>query len=220
MNKKILILAALAVMLFAACGDGSYTPKPEAYLRINMPEHDYWLVDTLPMGDEYLTLPFIFEANDSAELKLKRPRQVATVSASGVKYEKLPPSKFNEVWLDINYPQWNGVVFLTYRRMLSPDSLRGQVDMSYRLLEQHFNFSSGVEEQQFENPENRVFATTYHIKGRNVASTYQFWATDSVKHFLCGALYINESPNNDSLAPVLDYLQQDVDHLIETLRWK
>lgn len=217
MNKKILILAALAVMLFAACGDGNYTPKPEAYLRIDLPEHEYWLIDTLRIqggdtvvcnGDTMVltsgyikTFPFSFEANTCVELT-----------------EKDAPA--GERWIDVMYPKWNGVVFLTYKRLESPDSLRGQVDISYRLIEQHFNFSSGVEEQQFENPENRVFATTYHIKGRNVASTYQFWATDSSRHFLRGALYINESPNNDSLAPVLDYLQKDVDHLIETLRWK
>ncbi len=194
MNKKILILAALAVILFAACGDGSYAPKPEAYLRIDLPEKNYAVFDTAP-------LPFQFDKAVDCKAVVKQNTK-------------------SMCWVDLEYPMQNGVVFLTYKKLASPESLRGQIDTSYRLLEQHFNFSSGVEEQQFENPENRVFATTYHIKGRNVASTYQFWATDSVKHFLCGALYINESPNNDSLAPVLDYLQQDVNHLIETLRWK
>ena len=66
----------------------------------------------------------------------------------------------------------------------------------------------------------RVYGTTYRLRGSRVASTYQFWVTDSVNHFLRGALYLNKVPNNDSLAPVLEYIQADMDHLIETLRWR
>ena len=81
-------------------------------------------------------------------------------------------------------------------------------------------FSSGVDERQFVNVDEHVYATTYRISGQNVASTFQFWATDSVSNFLRGSLYIDCVPNNDSLAPVLEYLQQDVVHLIETLKWR
>ena len=53
-----------------------------------------------------------------------------------------------------------------------------------------------------------------------MASTCQFWLTDSSRHFLRGALYLNHTPNNDSLAPVIDYIQTDIEHLVETLRWR
>ena len=210
-------------MLFAACGGGDYTPKPQAFLRIDMPEHDYWLVDTLPTTIDGQTmpsvvLPFLFEANDSAELTLKKPRQVATFMADGsVKPDRL---KYDEVWLDINYPRWNGVVFLTYKRLRNADDLRGQTDTSLRLLEGHYQFSSGVDERAYSDPDNRVYGTVYHLHGSKVASTYQFWVTDSARHFLRGAFYLNRTPNNDSLAPVIDYVQADIDHLIETLRWR
>ena len=98
--------------------------------------------------------------------------------------------------------------------------LAGQIDTSTQLLTKHYSFSSGIDERLFVNEEERVYATSYLLKGQNVASTYQFWATDSVNHFLRGSLYIDCVPNNDSLAPVLEYLQQDMDHLIETLKWK
>ena len=221
--NNILIWLALAAMLFAACGGGDYTPKPQAFLRIDMPEHDYWLVDSLPTTIDGQTmpsvvLPFLFEANDSAELTLKKPRQVATFMADGsVKPDRL---KYDEVWLDINYPRWNGVVFLTYKRLRNADDLRGQIDTSSRLLEKHYKLSSGIEEQGYEDPDNRVFGTVYYLKGSRVASTCQFWLTDSTRHFLRGALYLNRTPNNDSLAPVLRYMQEDIEHLVETLRWR
>ena len=63
-------------------------------------------------------------------------------------------------------------------------------------------------------------ATTYQLKGSKVASTYQFWVSDTTSHFLRGALFLDRTPNNDSLAPVLDYLQHDLRHLVESIRWR
>ena len=215
--NNILIFFALAALLFAACGGGDYTPKPQAYLRIDMPEHSYWLVDslcthagdTLVYGTDTMvtitgsckTFPFIFEANQCVEIK-----------------EKSAPK--GEEWIDLVYPQWDGVVFLTYRSLRSPDSLRSQVDESMRLLEQHYQVTSGVEEQEYEDPEHKVYGTVYYLKGNKVASTCQFWVTDSVSNFLRGALFLNHTPNNDSLAPVISYIQADIEHLVETLRWR
>lgn len=219
---KRLLIIVLAGCLLASCHN-DYTPKPSAYLRIDLPEHDYWLVDTLPVSVEGqsmpgITLPFLFEANDSVELTLKKPRQECTFMADGsIRPDRV---KYDEVWLDLNYPRWNGVVFLTYHRLASPDSLRSQVNESTRLLEQHYKVASGIEEQGYEDPENRVYGTVYYLKGSKVASTCQFWATDSTRHFLRGALFLNQMPNNDSLAPVIEYLQADIEHLVETLRWR
>lgn len=213
--KHILTVLAM-VALLVGCGGGDYSPKPKAYLRIDMPEHKYWLVDTLPLNDTitlpdgqqaiakhekpYHLFPFIFEANECVELAEKGPR--------------------GEVWLDINYPQWGGVVFLTYKHLRNADDLRGQTDTSTRMLEKHYSMASGIEEQSFSNPDANVYAITYRLKGNKVASTYQFWATDRKHHYLRGALFLDRAPNNDSLAPILEYIQEDMDHLVETLRWR
>ncbi|MBR4738847.1 MAG: hypothetical protein IK058_02480, partial [Bacteroidales bacterium] len=187
--KRIIPLSLLCLLL-CACHHNDYAPKPYAYLRIDMPEHNYWLVDTLPTSIEGhtlpgITLPFIFEANDCVELTLKKPRQVCTFNADGsVKPERV---SFNEVWLDIKYPQWDGVIFLTYKHLNGPDDMRGQIDTSSRLLEQHYQFTSGVEEQGYEDAKNKVYGTVYYLKGTKVASTCQFWLTDSSRHFLRGA---------------------------------
>ncbi|MBO7101427.1 MAG: hypothetical protein J6V98_05320 [Bacteroidales bacterium] len=215
-------LLALLALLFSSCHN-DYTPKPYAYLRIDLPEHEYWLVDTLPMSIDGqpmpgITLPFIFEANDSVELTLKKPRQICTFKADGsIKPDRI---KYDEVWLDLKYPQWDGVVFLTYKQLKDSEDLRSQIDTSSRFLEQHYSFASGIEEQGYEDPEHRVYGTVYYLKGSKVASTCQFWLTDSTNHFLRGALYLNTTPNNDSLAPVIDYIQADIEHLVETLRWR
>ena len=192
MKIKNILLGIIVLTTLAACGGGDYSPKPQAYLRIDMPQHTYSPADSLP---------FSFEKNILSQVNLKK-------------------NLANEVWVDLTYPQWDGVVFLTYKRLSGPKDLRGQTDTSTRLMESHYQFASGIDEQLFESDDHTVHAVRWHIKGKNVASTYQFYATDSLHHFLRGALYINRTPNNDSLAPVLEYLHADIDHLIETLRWR
>ena len=205
MRKSILMTFAMCCLL-AACHNGDYTPKPQAYIRIDMPEHSYLRLDTLPVPTEGirtpgLVLPFTFEINEGVEVMVKK-------------------SNPREVWVDLGYPEWDGVVFLSYKRLAGPDDLRGQTDTSTRLLEKHYQLASGVDEQRFDSDDGTVHAVAWRLMGSKVASTYQFYATDSAHHFLRGALYLNRTPNNDSLAPVIEYMQADLDHLIETLRWR
>jgi gliding motility-associated lipoprotein GldD len=87
--------------------------------------------------------------------------------------------------------------------------------MSYK---QHTYKASGIHPEQFET-NSGVTGIYFTLKG-NAATSNQFFATDSVKHFLRGALYFSATPNADSLQPVNDFLREDVWHLIQTLRWK
>lgn len=190
-----LLGGCMMVLMLVACGGGNdYTPKPAAYLRIALPEKNYVQYDTTG-------LPFSFEYAKDAQIVWKK-------------------NTARDKWIDINYPSLNGVIFLSYKNINGANDMKGQIDTSYQLLKLHFDYASGMDENQFYAPGRHVSATTYSIKGQNVASTYQFWATDSVSHFLRGSLYLNCKPNNDSLAPLIDYLQQDVNHLLETLEWK
>jgi len=53
-----------------------------------------------------------------------------------------------------------------------------------------------------------------------VATPYQFFLTDSTHHFFRGALYYDATPNQDSLAPVNAFLLEDIQHILNTFRWK
>ena len=198
MTKEMIFRVLTAIMIvstFVSCGGSdNYTPKPKGYMRVDLPAKNYELYDTA-------ALPFAFERPTLAEVELKKNERRLK-------------------WVDIKYPELNGVIFLSYIPIKSTEDLTGQVDTSYQLLSKHFGFASGVDERQYVDIPNKVYATTYRLQGQNVASTYQFWATDSIRHFLRGSLYIDCVPNNDSLAPVLEYLQADLDHLLETLKWK
>ena len=56
--------------------------------------------------------------------------------------------------------------------------------------------------------------------GGNAATANQFFVTDPANHFFRGALYFDATPNEDSLGIVNDFLQEDMKHLINTLKWK
>lgn len=185
----------LLLVLFAACGGGgNYTPKPESYLRLDIPESNYIPFDTA-------ALPFTFEQSSLAQVSLKK-------------------NTAREKWVDLLYPDLHGVVFLTYQPLRKEFDLKACIDTSSMFLSEQYQFCTGIDEQQFFNPASRVFATTYTLKGKSVASTYQFWATDSTSHFLRGALFLDCTPNNDSLAPLITHLQGDIEHLLETLEWR
>ena len=197
MNRKLLIVVCCGVLAVWSAGCGhrdDETPKPQAYLRIDLPPHDYDVCDTM-------ALPFTFERSTLSQIEWKK-------------------SKPGENWFTLTYPKYKGYVFMTYKAIRGEKELRAQVDTSYQFVESHFSFSSGVDENKFVDRQHQLYGMTYHLKGQNVASTYQFWVSDSSRHFLHGAMYIDCTPNNDSLAPVLKYIQEDMDHLIESVRWR
>ena len=195
MKIKILAISLIALLVYAACDSGqTYAPKPTTYYRITLPDKSYQTYDTTALG-----ITFEYPTNSTVVMK-----------------KDIPSVK----WVDILYPEYNGVIFLSYKKLKTPASLAMEVDTAYQLLKLHFQKSSGVEEQSYNNPEEKVFANTWRLKGQQVASTFQFWATDSVKNFVRGAVYINSTPNYDSLEPVINYIQDDARHILETLKWK
>lgn len=196
-TMKIRIIAiGLLPLFFAACGGSgdSYTPKPTTYYRITLPDKAYEVCDTAALG-------FTFERASKSQVIFKKDN-------SSVK------------WIDIVYPEYNGVLFLSCKKLKNTAALAMEVDTAYQLLQLHFQKSSGMDEQSYTDHVNKVYATVYRLKGQQIASTCQFWATDSSRNFVRGALYINSTPNYDSLKPVIDYLQADIDHLVGTIRWR
>lgn len=120
-------------------------------------------------------------------------------------------------WITIEVPANHAQIHLSYKKI--NNDLGAFIEESRSLAYKHTQKASSIEEQIFINPVKRVYGTIYNIKG-NAASPMQFYLTDSVKHFLRGSLYIREIPNIDSLHPVINFLNQDVLHLIKTTEWK
>jgi gliding motility-associated lipoprotein GldD len=126
------------------------------------------------------------------------------------------PEKMGDCNKDIVISRFNAILYLTYIPV--DTNLTMNIEYSRKLVYDHSIKADEIKEAVVQHPESKVYGMRYRIVG-NAASPYQFYVTDSVNHFLRGALYFNVAPNYDSLKPSLEYVLEDIEHLIETVNW-
>ncbi|WP_349315464.1 gliding motility lipoprotein GldD [Chitinophaga sp. MM2321] len=196
LKGKAIALFSLLILLLAAC-DNTYTPKPRGYFQVKFPEKKYRLFD-MP------GYPYTFEYPVYADV-------VKDTSFFGEKPE-------NPYWINIDFPSLHGKIYLSYKIIGKNNNFQKLVDDAFKMTYKHTYKAEYIDENKIHTA-NNVSGTFYEVGG-NAASAKQFFATDSVKHFLRGALYFDASPKADSLAPANQFLEQDMWHLVETLRWR
>ena len=190
MNVWLTIL--LAGSLFLSSCEQTFTPRPRGYFRIELPVKSYKLYD--PAG-----CPFTFEI----------PTYSVMIPDSSPDAEPC--------WMNLEFPGFKGTVYLSYKSV--NHNIEKFMEDSRTLAMKHIPRASGIEEIPLSFPDRKVYGTYYSVKG-SAASPVQFFLTDSVKHFLRGSLYFYAAPQPDSIAPVLEFVTHDIDHLVETIRWK
>lgn len=192
MKLKHILFTTVILALLSACGDEETgTPKPLGYFRLDTPAPVYQELD--------VACPFSFEFNQKAEWQ--------------------PVQDKGYCWGDVYYPSIKARLQLTYKAMQSAEDLPRFLEDSRSLAYKHVVKADGIREQQFSYPQTQVNGILYSIAG-DAATTTQFIATDSTRHFMRGVVYFYASPNADSLKPVNDFMQEEVLHLIETLSWE
>jgi gliding motility-associated lipoprotein GldD len=120
-------------------------------------------------------------------------------------------------WINITFPQFNAKIHITYIEV--NNNIYEIIEDNIRFAYAHTIKADGIKEYPFINDNQNVYGTVFEIKG-NAASSFQFFVTDSVRHFLRGALYFNTAPNKDSLAPVVHFISDDIFRMVESIRWK
>ena len=121
-------------------------------------------------------------------------------------------------WMSINYPTMNAKVHITYRKV--DNNLMEILRELDKLKYEHTVKADAIPTAlPYENYDERVFGQVDNIVG-NVATNVQFRVTDSVNNVLAGALYFYAKPNYDSILPAAKYIEKDIIHLVESLKWK
>jgi gliding motility-associated lipoprotein GldD len=87
------------------------------------------------------------------------------------------------------------------------------------LVNKHLQRAEDILEEPVTNLNPRVSGLIFHIQG-NTATNLNFFTTDSSRHFLRGALYFNKQTQADSIYPVFQFLEQDVNEILKTFVWK
>lgn len=186
----ILVLCALPF----SCHQTDYMPKPRGYHRIEFPEHTY-----IPVANT--GCPYTFEKPLYSEWMDDRSRDA------------------QPCWKNLDFPQFNARLHVSYYKLNKEVVLSQLTEDARKFAFTHTTKATSIDQQYIDLPEANIYGLEYSIKG-NTASNYQFYITDSAKHYLRAALYFNEKPNLDSIQPVLDFLTTDIRHLIGTLRWQ
>jgi len=192
---KIFLFFLLPVFLlyFASCGSsGDYVPKPKGYFRIDLPKKQYTLFDS--------AYPYTFEYPVYAKI-------IPDTEAKAEPY-----------WINMDFPGFRGRVNISYKFV--KNNLAKYAEDAYALAMKHIPKANNIDNERIDIKEHNVHGMIYTIEGTGAASTYQFFITDSVTNFVRGALYFNVPPNNDSLAPVIDFIKEDIQHFIKTFKWK
>jgi gliding motility-associated lipoprotein GldD/rRNA maturation RNase YbeY len=188
---------SVVVLLFVLTGfysceeDKLITPKKRAYFRITFPKKEYRKYDK--------DCPFTFDY----------PNYAAVAMDEGPGIEPC--------WLNVYYPQYKGTLHLSYKKV--DKNVNEYIEQSWNLASRHQIKASGIQDELVVRDTAKVFGLIFEIEG-NAASSLQFYLTDSTRHFVRGSLYFDCPPNNDSLAPVNDFIKEDIYHMIQSFQWK
>ena len=184
-GKKNTLIIIFAIFFLLSCEDITI-PKPRGYYRVDFPEKNYKL---------YIA---------KGKFKVQIPE-----------YAIIDTSRADSGWYNINYPQFNAIVYITYRDSVNIDKM---VEESRDLVYKHTIKADDIIEQSFINAPGRVYGSVYEIKG-NAATPLSFHLVDSVSRYLRGSLYFESKPNKDSLAPSIKFIEDDVKYMMEKFEW-
>ena len=149
-NKNLLIISLIffVMIYFVSCGDGGdYVPKPQGYLRIDLPQKKYLVFDS--------TFPYTFEYPA---------------------YAKVSPDKerlSEPFWINIEFPKFKGKINISYKKI--NHNLTKYADDAYKLAMKHISKASNIEDERINIKEHNVYGIVYNIEGEGTASAYQFF---------------------------------------------
>ncbi len=208
------IIIFFICVILSAC-NSTYTSKKKGYFNIELPKHEYVSFDKPDF-------PYSFEYP-----------LYAKVVKDSTYFDSSPE---NPYWINIDFPQFNARIFLSYKiigglagyKIKQPDGsykdssginqFDKMVNDAFNLTNKNQAVTNSIKDSFFQT-KNGITGVFFKVGG-NAATARQFFISDTSKNFLRGALYFDATPNVDSLKPVQDFLQVDMDKLINSFRWK
>jgi len=194
--KLLKISLLLSALYLAACGDSnSYVPKQRAYPRLDLPAEAFKKFDSAGIPYAFEIPVYTYMEKDSLNVYTRQP-----------------------YWFNLNFKPFNATLHITYYRFNSQDQYDSMVNDSRKMVNKHIQRAEDIIEEPIWISE-RVKGMMFEIEG-NTATNINFFLTDSIQHFMRGALYFNNHASSDSTAPVFDRMKTDIRHLIKSFRWK
>lgn len=195
--NKILFVAGLLFFALVGCKKETFTPKPRGYFRLEFPTADSNKVFTHTACD------FTFSYPD-----------YVSIEQDTLFFDEKPD---HPCWLNVNYPSLNATIHMSYKP-LRKNNLVDLTEDYHKMKSEHVTRADYIDEAVLYDSLKHNYGLLSKIGG-DVASTYQFYLTDSSKHFVRGALYFKTEANVDSLQPALDFVKKDLLQMLDTWQW-
>jgi hypothetical protein len=104
-------IAALAFLVFVISCNSPFTPKPRSYFKIDLPAHQYQVFDQPGY-------PYRFEYPVYAK-----------ISRDSTLFDDNPD---NPYWINIDFPQFNGRVYVSYKSIGGTSVYKIKTENGYR----------------------------------------------------------------------------------------
>jgi gliding motility-associated lipoprotein GldD len=125
--------------------------------------------------------------------------------------------KDQSCWFDLYMPEFEARVHCSYVAIKNKeeynDLVRDAFVIAYKINER----ANYMEEMRIRNPQG-IGGLSLQWTGP-AASPVHFFLTDTTSHFFKAALYFDSKVQPDSLAPIVSFIQKDIDQMISTFTW-
>lgn len=129
-------------------------------------------------------------------------------------YEK-PSGKPNVHWVDLRWSDYGVTLYTTYSQTDNPTTIKQQVGNTVQLLQEKIPTLSTINQRLAFSSDSSLTAYLFEVDGP-CSIPMEFLITDGKQHLFNAVLQFDKVPDRDSLADILDGLNKDMLHLIES----
>ena len=194
---RIVIIAIIGLLLYGCSEEKAYSPKPRMFPKVDYPEKAF-----IPFNQDYCQLTFDMPA-------------YSNISQEKLFFDETPA---NPCWFDLEFKNFNGNLHFSYYPIDDRKSFDELVVDAFKFVEKHDIKANYRSETAIEN-QYGVSGILFDIEGP-VATPIQFFLSDSTDHFIRASLYFNNKVEPDSMAPIYNFVREDVLRIIETITFK
>ncbi len=165
-------------------------PKQHAYPRLDFPKHDYKLWQSEGV-------PYSFE---------KPVYSIMEIDTAGSN------------WYNLTYLPFDATMHLSYKTFKNSLELDTLIHDSRNLVYKHTVKASDIIDAEITDSNGR--SGMYFLIDGETATPYNFYLTDNKSKFFRGALYFNSYTTIDSVGPVIEFIKQDINHMIRSFKFE
>lgn len=185
-------LLFLSLLILSSCQAPAPYPRPMAFHRIDFPQ------EVAYTQFESSACPFTFEYPDMGGITR---------------------SNSDSCWVDIYYPQYECTWHITYRDIQTSGKSRAKHFEEWRkLIYQHSKKASQIKENPIQAENGKGFI--FEVFGEVGTPAQIFFFDEQEEDLMMMSIYFQSALKNDSLAPVIEYMKEELAHLTTTMEWK